>query len=119
MVGIRETIFGAAYYDEYMPVERLSEDIEMIGAAGMNTVRIAESTWSTCEPQPRVFDFSSVDRTLDAMDAAGINVIVGTPTYAVPTWLVESYPEVLATTSEGPGRYGARQIMNITSPAYL
>ncbi len=26
--------------------------------AGINTVRIAESTWSTCEPQEGVFDFS-------------------------------------------------------------
>lgn len=112
-------LFGAAYYDEYMPHERLAEDVAMIGAAGMNTVRIAESTWSTCEPQPGVFDFTHVDRAIDAMEAAGIDVIVGTPTYAVPTWLVQSYPEVLATTSQGPGRYGARQIMNITSPAYL
>lgn len=115
----KKILFGAAYYDEYMPHERLAEDVAMIGAAGMNTVRIAESTWSTCEPQPGVFDFTHVDRAIDAMEAAGIGVIVGTPTYAVPTWLVQSHPEVLATTSQGPGRYGARQIMNITSPAYL
>ena len=52
------------------------------------------------------------------MEAAGIHVIVGTPTYAVPAWLVRSHPEVLAETSTGQRRYGARQIMNITSPAY-
>ena len=114
-----KVLFGAAYYDEYMPNERLSKDIEMIGAAGMNTMSIAESTWSTCEPQPGVFDFTHVDRALDAMEEAGIGVIIGTPTYAVPTWLVQSHPEVLAITSEGEGRYGARQIMDITSPAYL
>ena len=44
-------LFGAAYYDEYMPHERLRRDVEMMKRAGMNTVRIAESTWSTCEPQ--------------------------------------------------------------------
>lgn len=38
-------IFGAAYYPEYMPFERLQEDIAMMQEAGMNTVRIAESTW--------------------------------------------------------------------------
>ena len=51
--------------------------------AGINTVRIAESTWSTCEPQEGVFDFSHVIRVMDAMEKAGINVIIGTPTYAV------------------------------------
>ena len=33
MVEIPKTLFGAAYYDEYMPVERLSKDVEMISAA--------------------------------------------------------------------------------------
>ena len=111
--------YGVAYYDEYMPCERLDEDIVMMKEAGINVVRIAESTWSTHEPQNGVFDFSSVDRVLDAMHAAGIEVIVGTPTYAVPTWLVKEHPDVLAVTAKGAGRYGARQIMDITNPVYL
>ncbi|WP_051091098.1 beta-galactosidase [Paenibacillus massiliensis] len=111
--------YGVAYYDEYMPYDRLEEDIALMKDAGINLVRIAESTWSTHEPQDGVFDFSSVDRVLEAMHRAGIDVIVGTPTYAVPTWLVKAYPEVLAVTKNGPGRYGARQIMDITSPVYL
>ena len=82
-------------------------------------MRIAESTWSTCEPQDGVFDFSHVERVLDAMEQAGISVIIGTPTYAVPTWMVKAYPEVLATTKQGQGIYGARQIMDITNPVYL
>ena len=49
-------LYGAAYYDEYMPYERLEKDIALMKAAGMNTVRIGESTWSTCEPQEGVFD---------------------------------------------------------------
>lgn len=82
---MEKLLFGAAYYDEYMPCERLEQDVEMMKKAGMNTVRIAESTWSTCEPQEGVFDFSHVERVMDAMEDAGINVIIGTPTYAVPT----------------------------------
>jgi beta-galactosidase len=111
--------YGVAYYDEYMPCDRLAQDIELMLAAGINTVRIAESTWSTLEPQSGVFDFSSIDRVLDAMQVAGIDVIIGTPTYAVPTWLVRLHPEVLAITPAGPGQYGARQNMDITCPAYL
>lgn len=112
-------LYGVAYYDEYMPYERLEEDIRMMKEAGINFVRIAESTWSTHEPQNGVFDFTSVDRVLDAMHKADIKVIVGTPTYAVPTWLVKQHPDVLATTKNGPGKYGARQIMDITNPVYI
>src|SRR5690606_8586152 len=82
-------------------------------------IRIAESTWSTLEPQPGIYDFTHVDRALAAAQEAGLDVIVGTPTYAVPAWLVRSYPDVLAETSTGRGRYGARQNMDITHPAFL
>lgn len=111
-------LFGAAYYDEYMPCERLEKDVEMMKRAGVNVVRIAESTWSTCEPQEGVFDFSHVERVMDAMEAAGISVIIGTPTYAIPTWMVKSHPDVLAETKNGRGKYGPRQIMDISHPVY-
>ncbi|WEV67016.1 beta-galactosidase [Bifidobacterium sp. ESL0769] len=113
-------LFGAAYYDEYMPrsLDRVETDMEMMRHIGINTIRIAESTWSTCEPQPGIFDFSHIDRVLDAAQRHGISVIVGTPTYAVPTWLVRMHPDVLAVTPNGPGKYGARQIMDIVNPTY-
>ncbi|MFD1818782.1 beta-galactosidase [Pseudarcicella hirudinis] len=108
-------LFGVAYYDEYMPSERLEKDVVMMKEAGINVVRIAESTWSTVEPQDNVFDFSHIDRVLNAMHKGGIKVIIGTPTYAVPTWLVRKYPDVLAFTSHGQNRYGVRQNMDITN----
>mgnify|MGYP000339694738 CR=1 FL=1 len=115
---MKELLFGAAYYDEYMPYDRLQQDVAMMKKAGINTVRIAESTWSTCEPQEGVFDFSHVERVMDAMEEAGINVIIGTPTYTIPTWMVKSHPDVMAETVNGRGIYGARQIMDITHPVY-
>jgi beta-galactosidase len=114
-----ELLYGVAYYDEYMPYDRLDKDIKMMKDAGINVVRIAESTWSTEEPQDNVFDFSHIDRVLDAMHKAGIKVIIGTPTYAVPAWLVKKYPEILATTQMGKNQYGARQNMDITNKDYL
>ncbi len=112
-------LYGVAYYDEYMPYERLYKDIRMMKAAGINVVRIAESTWSTLEPQNGVFNFYHIDRVLDAMQEAEIRVIIGTPTYAVPAWMVKEHPEILAVTPKGQNKYGPRQNMDITSPAYL
>lgn len=116
---IDQLLYGVAYYDEYMPYERLEKDVQMMKDAGINVVRIAESTWSTVEPQDGVFDFTHIDRVLNAMHKAGIKVIVGTPTYAVPTWLVRKYPDVLAITPQGPSRYGPRQNMDITNEHFL
>jgi len=116
---MNKPLFGAAYYDEYMPYDRLEADVKMMLDAKMNTVRIAESTWSTMEPQEGVFDFSHIDRVLDAMEKNNINVIIGTPTYAVPAWMAKLHPDIIAETKNGRGIYGARQIMDITHPAYL
>jgi len=113
-----QLLFGVAYYDEYMPYDRLDKDITMMKAAGINVVRIAESTWSTVEPQDNVFNFYHIDRVLDAMHQAGIKVIIGTPSYAVPTWLVRKYPSVLATTARGQNQYGVRQNMDISNEHY-
>ena len=112
-------LFGAAYYSEYLPYDRVDADMEMMARAGMNTIRIAESTWSTLEPSEGVFDFSHIDRMLDAAARYGISVIIGTPTYAIPTWLMQKYPDILAITNDGKGLYGHRQNMDITHPGYL
>ena len=111
-------IFGAAYYEEYLPYDRLEKDMQMMVDAGFNTIRIAESTWSVEEPRPGEYDFSHVDRVINAAARYGLNVIVGTPTYAVPYWLVQLDPDVLATTASGKNRYGSRQNMDITNPTY-
>lgn len=113
-------LFGAAYYPEYLPNDRVDADLAMMKAAGMNVLRIAESTWSTLEPTPGVFDFSYIDRVLSAATDAGMGVIIGTPTYAVPSWLIREDPAVMVTAPDGAGLrlYGPRQCMDITNPTF-
>ena len=81
---MKKLLYGCAYYDEYMPEERIARDMRMMREAGMNLIRIAESTWASEEPREGGFDFSHVIRAIEAAKAEGISVIVGTPTYAIP-----------------------------------
>ena len=106
-------LFGAAYYEEYLTEDRLEYDMELMQSAGINVIRIAESTWSVEEPSDGIFDFSHVIRTIEAAAKHDIDVIIGTPTYAVPSWLCMKHPEILAGNKFGP-----RQNMDITAPAY-
>ena len=110
---MKEFILGAAYYEEYAVEERLQKDLALMREAGMNTIRIAESTWSVEEPSCGKFDFSHVIRVIEAAAENGINVIVGTPTYAVPKWLSDLDPAIL-----GENPFGPRQNMDITNPTY-
>lgn len=118
-VELDKYLFGTAYYDEYMPYDRIETDFQMMKEAGFNVVRIAESTWSTLEPKENVFDFTHIDRVLNAAEKYGLSVIIGTPTYAVPYWLVKLDRDVLVTTSGGRSGYGYRQNMDITNKTYL
>jgi beta-galactosidase len=38
-------LYGAAYYTEYMPYERLEQDVQLMQQAGINVVRVGESSW--------------------------------------------------------------------------
>ncbi|GIU73064.1 MAG: beta-galactosidase LacZ [Bryobacteraceae bacterium] len=111
--------YGAAYYHEYMPEERLDKDVELMKKAGLTVVRIGESTWSSWEPRDGQFEYGYIDRVVEAMHRAGIKVILGTPTYSIPPWLYYKHPEILATRFEGrKATYGIRQNMDIAHPAY-
>lgn len=112
-------LYGAAYYHEYMPYERLDKDIALMKAAGFNVVRLGESTWSLWEPEDGRFDYAWMDRVVDAMGKAGITVIMGTPTYSIPAWMARQHPEILARKLNGThNTYGIRQNMNTDAPAY-
>jgi len=112
-------LYGAAYYHEYMPYERLEKDVQMMKAAGFNVVRLGESTWSLWEPEDGRFDYAWMDRVIDAMGKAGIKVVMGTPTYSVPAWMARQHPEILAQKFNGAkNTYGMRQNMNTDAPAY-
>ncbi|MDR1339667.1 MAG: beta-galactosidase [Prevotellaceae bacterium] len=112
-------LYGAAYYHEYMPSERLDKDIRLMKDAGLTLVRVGESSWALFEPQEGVFEFEWMDSIIDRMHAAGIKVILGTPTYSIPAWMAHRYPEVLAEYVKGEkASYGIRQNMDFTNPTY-
>ena len=111
-------LFGTAYYPEYMPYDRVETDLSMMCEAGMNVVRIAESTWSTLEPSDGIYDFSYIDRVLEAAEKKGMEVIIGTPTYAIPSWLEKKDKNIMVKTKAGQAVYGRRQAMDIMNPAY-
>jgi len=115
-----ETIlYGASYYWEYMPYERLEKDVELMERAGVNFVRVGESTWGVLEPSDGVFDFGWLRRVLDRVHKAGIKVVLGTPTYSIPAWLYRKHPEIQVKRINEPRyTYGLRQMSDIAHPVY-
>src|ERR1035438_5823530 len=126
-------LYGAAYYNEYMPQDmpggqaaRLDKDVALMKAAGLNVVRMGESTWSLWEPEDGRFEYAWMDHIVDEMGKAGIKVILGTPTYSTPAGMAHQHPEIFADRLPGgmfggpavASTYGMRQNMDTDSTAY-
>ena len=112
-------LFGAAYYHEYQPRERLKTDLDMMADAHFNVIRVGESVWSTWEPENGRFDLEWLEPVLDGAHERGIAVVLGTPTYAVPPWLARQYPEITGERASGQRiGWGARQEVDFTHPAF-
>lgn len=112
-------LYGAAYYTEYMPYDRLEQDVQLMQQAGISVVRMGESSWGLWEPQDGRFEYAWMDRVIDRMQKAGIKVILGTPTYSVPAWMYKEHPEIFITRFGGQTiTFGYRQNTDLMNPAY-
>lgn len=118
--GRRGPKLGAAYYAEYLPdPSRLDTDLRLMREAGLTTIRVGESVWSTWEPRDGEFDLEWLTPVLDGAHAYGLDVILGTPTYAVPPWLQTKHPELAIERVDGRTvPWGARQEVDFTSPVF-
>ena len=112
-------LYGAAYYTEYMPYDRLDQDVQLMQQAGITVVRMGESSWGLWEPQDGRFEYAWMDRVIDRMQKVGIKVILGTPTYSVPAWMYKEHPEIFITRFDGQTiTFGYRQNTDLVNPVY-
>jgi beta-galactosidase len=92
---------GAAYYPEHWPEETWGNDIELMHNAGLTVVRMGEFAWSSLEPTPGEFRLEWLERAIHMLASSGIVTVLGTPTAAPPTWLVQQHPDLLAVNEQG------------------
>ncbi len=101
---------GCCYYPEHWPEAIWADDARRMVEMGLTRVRIGEFAWSRIEPEPGRYDWSWLDRAIDTLRAAGLGIILGTPTATPPKWLVDRMPDMLAVDAQGrERRFGSRR----------
>jgi beta-galactosidase len=111
---------GVCYYPEQWPEAWWAEDARQMVALGITQVRIAEFAWSRIEPAPGHFDWAWLDRAVATLAAAGLKIVMCTPTATPPKWLIDSDPSMLAVGADGRERaFGSRRHYDFSSDAYL
>jgi beta-galactosidase len=110
---------GCCYYPEHWPEAWWAEDARAMAAMGLSWVRIGEFAWSRLEPEPGLMEFDWLDRAIDTLHAAGLKVVLGTPTATPPKWLVDRDPRMLAVDRHGrPRGFGSRRHYDFSSEIY-
>ncbi|WP_028211288.1 beta-galactosidase [Paraburkholderia mimosarum] len=111
---------GVCYYPEHWPEAMWKDDAARMKALGIAQVRIGEFAWSRIEPSPGEFDWGWLDRAIDTLGAAGLQVVMCTPTATPPKWLIDQHPDILPVGADGRVRgFGSRRHYDFSSPAYF
>ncbi|WP_323772458.1 beta-galactosidase [Antarctobacter sp.] len=101
---------GTCYYPEQWPRAIWEEDAHRMAEAGLTWVRIGEFAWSRLEPQPGQYEFDWLDDAIAVLGAAGLRVVLGTPTATPPRWMIDRHPDMLAVDAQGRARnFGSRR----------
>ena len=101
---------GTCYYPEHWPESQWAQDARAMADLGLRWVRIGEFAWSRLEPTPGTFDFTWLDRAIETLGNAGLQVVLGTPSAAPPRWMLARFPDMLAYDHEGrPRKFGSRR----------
>lgn len=106
-------------YPEHVPKDRWAQYARMQKDLGLSFVRIAEFAWSRMEPQEGRFEWAWLDEAVETLHAAGLGVVLCTPTATPPAWLVRAHPELLPLDKDGRVReFGSRRHYDFASPVY-
>jgi len=111
---------GVCYYPEHWPEMQWVEDAARMAKLGLTHVRIGEFAWSRLEPKRGVYDFDWLARAIDTLNAAGLKVVLGTPTATPPKWLVDEMPDMLPVGADGAVRkFGSRRHYDFSHDGFL
>ncbi|TLP48572.1 beta-galactosidase [Cohaesibacter sp. CAU 1516] len=101
---------GVCYYPEQWDRSVWQEDARRMVEAGIKWVRIGEFAWSRLEPQPDKMVWDWLDDAIEILGAAGLKVVLGTPSATPPRWMIDCYPDMLAVDEKGqPRKFGSRR----------
>ena len=101
---------GCCYYPEHWSEDVWADDARRMVEMGLTWVRIGEFAWSRIEPEPGRFDWGWLDRAVETLGEAGLNIVMGTPTATPPRWMLTKHPDMLAVDAQGrPRKFGSRR----------
>ena len=118
MLGGR-ILYGGDYNpDQWLEhPEVLEQDVRLMKESKVNCVSLGIFAWAALEPEEGVYQMDWLDRLITRMEEEDIQIILATPSAAMPHWLTQRYPEVMQVQADGRRNLpGKRHNFCYTSP---
>lgn len=112
-------LFGASVYPELQTREEWNKMLDEFQKAGMNVVRVGESSWGNLETARGQYNFGWLRSFLDDLGRRDMKAVLGTASYIPPQWLAAGNPEILIQLHPGvSGHPMARHAACLNHPHY-
>lgn len=113
-------LYGGDYCPEQWDESVWQEDIRIMNYYGVNTVTLNVHSWCIIQPEEGPCDFTKMDKIVNLLTDHGINIVMATGTAALPTWILNQYPEIMAQDITGVRNKPAKRVNYCpNSPDYL
>lgn len=110
---------GTNYHPHDWDEQRWSRDIELMKAAGFNTVRLGHLCWDSYEPEEGVYTFEWFDKVMNLFADAGIGVVLDISMRPAPVWVHKLCPGCNIHGKSGNSQASLRRYMeDVDDPAY-
>ena len=118
MLGARLLHGGDYNPDQWLEYpEVFEEDVRLMKEANVNCVSLGIFAWAVLEPEEGRYELDWMDHIITRLGEEGIQVVLATPSGAMPNWLTQKYPEVMQVQADGHRNLpGKRHNFCYTSP---
>ena len=111
--------YGGDYNPDQWSEAVQEEDARLMRLAHWNIATLPVFSWAHLNPSEGVFTFDWLDKTIDRLAGAGVDLCLATATASTPAWVDQQYPDVLTVDEQGRKRpHGNRHAFCPSSPSY-
>lgn len=111
--------YGGDYNPNQWPEAVQEEDARLMPLAYWNIATLPVFSWAHLNPSEGVFTFDWLDRVVDRLSRADVDLCLATGTASTPAWVDQQYPDVLTVDDQGRKRpHGNRHAFCPNSPSY-
>jgi beta-galactosidase len=118
-LAIEHLLYGGDYNPDQWPDAVQEEDARLMKLAHWNIATLPVFSWAHLNPSEGVYTFDWLDRVIDRLTRAGVDLCLATGTASTPAWVDQQYPDALTVDDQGRRRpHGNRHAFCPNSPSY-